>query len=127
MTVSSARAHTGTRSLFTLRVSGQRRQFLALLSLCINGGNFANATQESIWFYVDGPPLDINSYVVPYAGGNLGSGGPLNPPSATAGSWQSATLPLAPYGLVGNIGISGFVAGTSDWTGTIYVDDISVR
>jgi hypothetical protein len=129
MTVSSVRAHTGTRSLaFALTARGQARGFFAVMPLCNGTGMIGNATQATIWYFVDGPAtVDPMSYVVPDAFGTAGNALPPPQTFPGVGSWQTATVSVTTLGPLYQFSVAGYMYGSADWDGTVYIDDIVLQ
>ena len=133
VTSSAAQHHAGSRSIaIPLTVHGTVRGFEIGLTLCGGAVNIplAGLTSISAWFFVEGPALDASSYFgeaiytdKALAAGNI-------PYSSLVGQWfQVSTLlnSFSASSTLGQVGVQGYVNGITDWTGTVYVDDITIQ
>jgi hypothetical protein len=137
VSASSTRAHTGSRSL-SAPVStnfAQNRYVVSLdLTFCSSGGLDIGGKTISMWVYFEGPALNANCLSDPYV---YTTDGTSYDPNSFGG--QSATIPVAnqwfqvrsvmptseshivrTLQFFTNLNIDG-------WTGTVYLDDITVK
>jgi len=133
VTSSAAQHHAGSRSIaIPLTVSGTVRGFELGLVLCGGVGTIplAGLTSISAWFFVEGPALDATSYFGEaiytdkvLAAGNI-------PYSSVVGQWFQVSTLLSSFNTSSTllqVGVQGYINGVTDWTGTVYVDDITIQ
>lgn len=144
MTVSSstARPRTGTRSLaIPLSNVDPIKDIEVEMRFC-GGGGFQEGYLSSVgrsvsaWFYIDGPPIESNSYFGLRVGiGSVsGSTSPsTTPTTAIVGQWFQVTVSIdqtnssAYPQFIGFQIVGRLVAASPPWNGTLYVDEIVVE
>jgi hypothetical protein len=136
VSVSTARAHSGGRALaLAVAVHGSVRGFEIGNQLCAGGAIAGNGQQVSAWFYLDPAagslPVHGESYFGErlYADSSNGGNIPRQPPVR---QWFQVSTPISNLGAqLYLIAVEGYFNsdGTSgyDFTGTVYVDDISIQ
>jgi hypothetical protein len=136
ISVSGSVFHSGAQAL-AIKVNAQgtggTRSFEVGLKLC--GGNGfvpANGQTVSAWFYLSpdddtAPPPDPSSQIGEHLVTSTGGGGnTVSPPPV--GMWFQVSTPIASVGgqLV-ELALAGVFGPDSDWSGTVYVDDIVIQ
>jgi hypothetical protein len=115
-----------------LVVKGAARNLEAVVPICPTGGSVdLRGRTLTATLYFDGPdfPAEGGEHMIAayYETPNLNSlVGTLENPSVKNALSFRATFPAAANG-VGKIGIYMYINGSSDWSGTVYIDDVVVE
>jgi hypothetical protein len=135
--VSTARAHSGTHSLAThVTVNFAQKRFIVSFQklLCASGGIDLGGKTISAWIYFEGPALNTSVLTDPYVYTTQGTSfdpnsyGGQRPLIPRAGVWNQiiSVMPLDQERIVKeldfftNLNLDG-------WTGTVFLDDISLK
>lgn len=117
-----------------MTVRGAVRGFEINLRLCDSSGSIplSGLTSVSAWFYVDGPAIDSSSYFGDSLYTDVAVGYGNIPYTSVVGQWfqvSTAVSTLTGFGATNmyEIGVQGYINGTADWDGTIYVDDFVIQ
>jgi hypothetical protein len=138
ISASTSVTHGGTYALaIGVSAQGTTRGFQVGLNICGGSGYLPSGGRTvSAWFYLSPssdtvPPPSPTSFFGEYLYTSANEGGNA-PHAATVGSWFQVSTPIDDVGthLIA-VALQGFfdTDGTSatDWSGTVYVDDITIQ
>jgi hypothetical protein len=133
--VNTARHHGGAQALaigIDAKNGSAERNFDVGVTLCGGSGSVpANAQTVTAWVFLEPasdtvPDPDPNSQIRVHLTTGTGEGGTSNP--IVVGQWFQISTSISSIGSqLLQLGVQGGFGPGPDWSGTIYVDDISIQ